>query len=175
MATGAHVLDEVVPRRPHGTRNDLLWSGGAGGLLAGGAMMGWAIAASASAGLPPSRAITLTAATFLGRDALEGGVQTVLAGALLWFVVSVALALVFGAVIPRDFPFGSAAILGVGYSFFVLAFMTSSLLPRVNTLMLDEMQEMGGAWVLAYAVFGVGLAFVPLLRRRRGRGEPGAT
>jgi hypothetical protein len=36
----------------------------------------------------------------------------------------------------------------------------------VNPVMEAGMHETGGAWVLAYAVFGVALGLVPALRRR---------
>ena len=48
----------------------------------------------------------------------------------------------------------------------MLAVVTSVVLPRVNPLMRAVMVETGGAWVLAYAVFGVMLGFIPVFRRR---------
>jgi hypothetical protein len=44
--------------------------------------------------------------------------------------------------------------------------MTTSVLPSVNPTMRAEMPAMGGAWVLAYGVFGVALGVIPMLRRR---------
>jgi hypothetical protein len=138
-------------------------------------MLAWMVAASALADLSPARPLSLTAATF-SRDAVEGGLATALVGALIWAAVSVALALLYGAFMPRDFPFVSAAIIGVGYAFVVLGVAASAVLPRVNPAMRAAMPEIGGAWVLAFAAFGVALGVIPVLRRRwpgRGAEAPG--
>jgi hypothetical protein len=165
MRTEARVERMAVEREP-AARNEQRYAGIAGGLFAGGAMMAFVAAAAAAAGLPPTRPLELAAATFAGRAALEGGVVVLLAGALLWAVVSAALGLLYAAVVPADFPLPSAAMVGLGYSFFLIAIVTPVVLPRLNPVMRAEMPEMGGAWVLAYGVFGVALAIVPWLRRR---------
>jgi hypothetical protein len=156
---------------------DLLRAGSVAGLFAGGVMLVWAGAGAALAGLPPFRPLALSAATFLGEGAEGPG--ALLLGALLWAAMSVALTLLFAAFVPRDYPFVSAALLGVGYSFVVLAVMASQVLPRLNPTMRAAMPESGGAWVLAYAAYGVALGVVPMLRRRwsssgRGRAEAAA-
>lgn len=160
MASGARVIQDVATERELVARSDLLVGGVVGGLLAGTAMLAWCVAAGGVA-----RPLELAAAAFFGSDALEGGAAVLVAGGLLWAATSVALALPFAWVVPRDFPFASAAIMGIGYSFFAMAFATSVVLPRVNPLMRAEMPETGGAWVLAYVVFGVGLGLIPRLRR----------
>lgn len=166
MASDARVVDQIAIERQPAARDDLVSAGIAGGLFAGAVMMAFAAVAAASGGLPPSRPLELVAATFAGRAALEGGVTVLLAGALLWAAVSAALGLLYAGVVPRDFPFASAALLGLGYSFFLVGIMMSVVLPRVNPVMRAEMPAMGGAWVLAYGVFGVALAGIPMLRRR---------
>jgi hypothetical protein len=166
MATNARVIDQVAIERQAAARNDLLYAGITGGLFAGAAMMAFAVIAAASAGLTPSRPLELVAATFVGRAALEGGAIVLFSGALLWAAVSAALGLLYAVVVPSNFTFSSAAVMGVGYAFFLIAIMTTSVLPRVNPTMRAEMPEMGGAWVLAYAVFGVALAVIPMMRRR---------
>jgi hypothetical protein len=166
MARDAHVVDRAAIERQPAPRNDLLYAGAVGGLFAGAAMMGFAVVAAVSGGLSPSRPLELVAATFVGRAALDGGANMLLAGALLWAAVSAALGLLYAALVPREFPFSSSAMMGVGYSLFLVGIMTSAVLPRVNPVMRAEMPEMGGAWVLAYAVFGVALGVIPSLRRR---------
>lgn len=146
---------------------ELVRAATAAGLVAGAAMLVSAGAGAALAGLPPSRPLALTAAA-VARDG-AGGLGTLLLGALLWAGVSVALALLFATFVPRDFPFASTALLGVGYAFAVLAVTTAAVLPRVNPEMRAAMSESGGAWVLAYAAFGVALGLVPVLRRRWSR------
>jgi hypothetical protein len=87
------------------------------------------------------------------------GARTTLAG------VAIALALCYAALIPRSFPFVSAAVVGVGYSFVVVAVMTTMVLPSVNPAMRAAMLETDGAWVLAYAAFGLALGSVPWFRQ----------
>jgi hypothetical protein len=159
MATTAQRLWGIHPRPALRVRHDLLVASVVGGLLAGAAMIAFAAAA------PASRPLALAGATFYGPAALDGGVHVLVAGALLWAAVSALLAFPYGAVVPRDFPFGSAALLGVGYSFGMVV-VVSYVLPGVNPVMQAGMHETGGAWVLAYAVFGVALGLVPALRRR---------
>jgi hypothetical protein len=166
MATDARVLNQVAIERQAAARSELLYAGITGGLFAGAAMMAFAVIAAASGGLTASRPLELVAATFLGRAALEGGAMVLLSGALLWAVVSAALGLLYAVVVPRNFEFSPAAVMGVGYSFFLIAIMTTSVLPSVNPTMRAEMPAMGGAWVLAYGVFGVALGVIPMLRRR---------
>jgi hypothetical protein len=162
----AAIERERAVRREPAARNDLPIAGVAGGLLAGAAMVAWAAASGAVAGLPPSRPLELAAATFAGREALAGGPGVLVSGALLWAAVSAALGLLFATLVPRDFPFMSAAILGVGYSLVVLALAASVVLPRVDPVMREEMPAAGGSWVLAYVAFGIVLGLVPPLRRR---------
>jgi hypothetical protein len=168
------VAHDVVPAnaaigaRERSASHDLLAAGVAGGLLAGAAMLASITASAALAGRSLAQPLQLTAATVLDRGALDGGAGAVALGLLLWAVVSVALAVLFGAMLPRDFPFVSAAALGVAYMFFVIALATSFVLPRVNPVMREEMPPMGGAWVVAYALFGLVLGVVPVLRRRFG-------
>lgn len=165
-AHGAHVADGTAFPRERAAVNDLLVAGTVVGLLAGGVMLAIAVGGAAWSGLPPRRPLELTAATLLGKDALEGGAPALLLGALSWTVVSVLVALLFAVMLPRDFPFGSAAMLGAAYSWVVLVVATSVALPSLNPVMREGMVETGGAWVLAYSAFGVTLGLVPLVRRR---------
>jgi hypothetical protein len=169
MAIDTRVLERDLRSRsdPGGDRE--LLAGVTGGLLSGAAMLAWLAASAASAGLPATRPLALAAATFLGEDAVDGGAGAVLLGALLWAVVSVVFALPWTLLVPRDFPFPSAAILGVGYMLIVLGLTVSWALPAVNPTMRAAMRDLGGAWAIAYGLFGLGLGFVPLLRRRLSR------
>lgn len=155
---------DLAGRRP--AVNDLLLASIAVGLLAGAAMLVCAALGAAMAELPASRPLALTAAMFTDSDALDAGPGALLAGGLLWATVSVGLALLYAPLVPRDFPFVSAAVVGAAYAFFAMAVLTSAVLPRVNPAMRAGMPDFGGAWVLAYAVFGVALGLVPAFRRR---------
>lgn len=152
--------------------NDLLVASIVVGLLAGAAMLVCAALGAAMAELPASRPLALTAAIFTGSDALNAGPGALIAGGLLWAAVSVGLALLYAPLVPRDFPFVSAAVVGAAYAFFAMAVLTSAVLPRVNPVMRAGMPDFGGAWVLAYAVFGVALGLVPAFRRRLVAAQP---
>lgn len=162
-----HHAGTAARPRPHVTRrarsHDLLEAAVVAGLLAGAAMLAWAALSAWAADAPPARPLALAAATFAG-DA--SGLGAVLGGAVVWAAVSVLLALLFGAIIPRDYPFVSAALMGVAYAFVLLGVVTSSALPRWNPDLLAAMVDAGGAWVLAFAAFGVALGVLPSLRRR---------
>jgi hypothetical protein len=145
--------------------NHFLYAGVIGGIAAGAAMLAFLVANAAREDLHPLRPLALTAAMFAGEAAEPGPGSLVLAG-LLWAVVSVGLALLYTALVPSYFPFASAAMLGVGYVFFVLVAMNSWVLPSLNPQMRDAQHDTGGAWVLAYFVFGVALGFIPAMRRR---------
>lgn len=166
MASDARVLGFGSIGQERTRQHELLRATVAGGVLAGAAMLAWAALTAAFLGLPAARPLELAGSTFFGAEALEGGPAVLLAGALVWVVVSIGLALPFAAAVPRDFPFAQGAVMGVGYSFVVLAVMSTVVLPRLAPVMRAEMPEMGGAWVLAYVVFGIALGLVPPLRRR---------
>ena len=175
MRHAGYFDEAAVSSRPRAV-SDLVVGGAGAGSLAGAAMLLWATVSAAFLDLSPAHPLELTGATFIGSEALDG-VPAMLYGLLLWAVVSAALGIVYAALIPRDFPFDGAALLGVGYSFVVLAMMTSVVLPGVNPDLHAELPAMGGSWVIAYVVFGVLLGLAPVLRRsaaRRGRAPFGA-
>ncbi|HYG66909.1 MAG TPA: hypothetical protein VD838_04590 [Anaeromyxobacteraceae bacterium] len=163
-------IPEARVEREHAESDGLVRAGVVTGLLAGTLMLAWAMAGAALADLPATRPLAATAATF-GGDAATIGPGGILAGALIWAGVSVALALLFAMFVPADFPFGSAAPIGVGYAFAVLAVMAGAVLPRVNPDMRRAFAESGGAWVLAFTVFGVSLGLLPAIRRRLASGR----
>lgn len=141
------------------------------GLIAGAAMLLVVAAAGVRADHAPWHPLALAASTF-ARDAIAGGAGHLAVGALLWAVVSVALALLYASFVPRDHPFASAAAIGVGYATAVLGLMASIVLPRVNPAMRAAWAAAGGAWVVAFAIYGVALGLVPLLRRRWSAAAP---
>jgi hypothetical protein len=162
----SQVADAAGFARGRPAVNDLVVAGVVAGLLAGAAMLACAAVGAVMAELPPSRPLALAAAMLTGGDAQDAGAGAVAAGGLLWAIVSVALALPYASLLPRDFPLVAAAVVGASYAFVAMAVVTSVVLPRVNPAMRAGMTEFGGAWVLAYAVFGIGLGLIPTLRRR---------
>lgn len=155
------------PIRPEGERDPDRGPARAGiavGLVAGGAMLAFAAAAAVHADHAPWRPLALAASTF-SDAALDGGPLHLAVGALLWAAVSVGLALLYASFVPRDHPFASAAVIGVGYATAVLGVMASIVLPRVNPAMREAWAAAGGGWVVAFAIYGVALGLVPLVRR----------
>jgi hypothetical protein len=163
-----HTVNAADFSRERHKPNDVVSAGVTGGMVAGGAMLAFLTANASRADLPPLRPLALTAALFSGEGSRLGTESLVLAG-LLWAAVSVALALLYAVLVPRDFPLVSAAMVGIGYVFFVLVAMTSWVLPVLNPAMRAGIQRTGGAWVLAYFVFGAALGIIPALRRRIAR------
>jgi len=152
-----------------GGRELVVGAGAAG--LAGGLAMAVVLAIGGAIGdadvVAQLRAVGLT---FLGPDAADAGAALLAWGLLLHLVVSVLLAIVFAWILPVGFPFGSAAVVGIGYAWVVMAITTSAFLPAVNPTLRDEMTALGGTWVLAHAAFGLALGLGPRLRQRLGAG-----
>lgn len=146
-----------------------LASGVVSGLL-GGAVMALFLAAAASAagmtGLQPLEAI---GATFLAADSPGGGPGPALYGALLHALTSVGLGLVFAALVPRDLPPVCAAMVGIGYAMFAAGIMASLVVPAVNPEFRTAAQPIGGAWVMAHALFGAALGLSYALQHRTSR------
>ena len=165
-AHGAGVVDHADLAGGRPAVNNLLVSGALAGLLAGTAMLAFAALGAAMSELPASHPLRLTAALFTDSGLAEAGPGALVAAGLLWAAVSVGLALLYAPLVPRDFPFVSAAVVGAAYALVAMAVVTSAVLPRVNPVMRAGMTDSGGAWVLAYAVFGVVLGLVPGLRRK---------
>lgn len=147
-----------------------LGSGIVGGLLGGAAMALFMSAAASAAGLPAWQVLRAVGTTFVGAGSL-GGTGQVLYGAALHGLVSAAVGLAFAGAVPRDFPPGSAAVLGLGYAFFLAGIMASLVIPAVNPGFREQVQPVGGAFVVAHALYGVVLG---LWHARGGRTGPGA-
>jgi hypothetical protein len=50
-----------------------------------------------------------------------------------------------------------------------MAIMTSYVYPAANPVLDEQLHSFGGAWVIARALFGAALGFVPWYRRRLAR------
>ena len=96
---------------------------------------------------------------------MESDIAALLYGVALHFAMSMALGILFTAILPGDFPAGTSSALGLGYGLIAAAVMTSAVLPEVNPLMRERMPDLGGAWVIAHGLFGLALGVAPPLRR----------
>lgn len=147
------------------TATGVIVSGALMGALGGALMAAFLMIDAALEKTDPVLPLELFGATLVGPEALGGGSAAVLPGVLLHLLVSAALGVPFAALVPNDFPTGSASVLGVGYAFVIMALMTSYVIPAANPLLEEHLHSFGGAWVIARAIFGATLGFIPWLRR----------
>jgi hypothetical protein len=147
----------------------ILVPGLAAGVLGGLAMAAWMMASAAYEGLEPLAPLLPFGETFAGSEPRGPGYGNLLLGLAFHFAMSAFVGVLFTAILPRTFPPGSAAVVCVGFTFVVMAFMSSLILPAVNPALREDMPRLGGSWVLAHAAYGatVGVAAQRLRQRRR--------
>ena len=139
---------------------EVLVAGALAGALGGAVMLVALIIDAVLHGSSPWARLQLLGAPFPG-----SGVD-VPAGVVVHLLVSAALGVPFAAFVPRDFPTGAAMVMGIGYAFAVLALMTSCVYPAANPVLDEHLPSMGGAWVIARALFGAVTGLAPWFRRR---------
>ena len=142
------------------------------GLLGGFAMLALLALCAGATGLGWLHPIGAMGAT-IGTS----GTGAVVAGTALHLAVSGVLGIPLAAVLPDDFPPGSAAVVGAAYGILVAAVMTSLVVPAVSPGFRTAIQPAGGSWTLGHVVFGATLAVALALRRRaslRAAERPGA-
>jgi hypothetical protein len=147
-------------------RHDVVASGTAAGLAGGVVMMLLITVSAALAGMPALHPLGVIGASLLGPEALDGGPAHVAYGTILHVLVSCSFGVLFAAMIPRDFPVASAAMVGAGSAILIIGVMMSLVVPPINPMFRSEMQPIGGTWVIAHAAFGATLGLAPALRRR---------
>ncbi len=136
--------------------------------VGGGVLMGiWLMLVTAAGGMGFLAPLKLIAATFYGQNAMTGGGVVALAGLVLHVIVSLVFGVIFAVLIIRAAPaigpsWGSAILYGA----VTWALMTFVVLPVVDPLMRSTVATMPLAWFAAHILYGVGLAYTPILRRR---------
>lgn len=143
------------------------------GAAAGVAMAAFMMAAAAFDGADPLAPLWPMRSVF-SDVARERTAATFLLGVASHLGFSALVGLAVTALLPRGYPLGASAMLGVGAALFVMAFMTSLVLPALNPTMRAAMPRFGGAWVLAHGVWGVTLGLVAQAIRHRGTARVGA-
>ena len=126
------------------------------GLLAGAVMAAFMVAAASGAGMPPAELPKAIGTTFVGAGAL-GETALIVYATALHALASVVVGLAYAAVVPRDLPPASAAVLGLGYALFVAGIMASLVLPTVNPGFLEHVQPVGGSVVIGHVLYGIAL------------------
>lgn len=154
-------------RRQEGRSKNAVWKAGVlAGIVGAVLKVGFMVVAAVVHGKPPLQPLRPLGATFRGEDAVLGGPGSFLYGLAVLVLVSAAFGLLFAALLPPDYEPAGTAMIGMGYGLFLMAVLTSSVLPEVNPLLRARMPALGGSWVLAAAIWGAALGFVPTLRRR---------
>lgn len=138
----------------------LVFAGPVAGLAGGVVMAASLVLFAVALGGEPTAALEPMGATFAGADVPDGGAGRLPFGLFLHLAVSALFGLLFGSVLPRAFPPGNAALLCVGFAFFVLGVMTSVVVPAVNPVLEDRFHDHGGSWVVAHALFGATAGYV---------------
>jgi uncharacterized membrane protein YagU involved in acid resistance len=143
-----------------------LEAGAVAGLLGGALMAGWAIIAALISGQGAVAPFALFGATFVGVEALLRGPEAVVLGVVLHVCTSVFFGVVFAAIVGRESAQSFAAYAGVLFGIAVLLFMTFVITPVIDPVLRERVPMMRGAWVIQHVLYGLGVAWVPWLRRR---------
>lgn len=156
---GAGISPRPIPR-------DSLWQGGAlTGITAGLIMALIAMIFGYVMGMDFWLLPKMIAATFLGADALTGGVGSVILGLIVHLVVAAAYGILFAFLTPRITSPSSDFGLGIAYGVIIWAVMTFIVLPLFNDLMRERVALIPFTWFINHLVFGASLAMTPYFER----------
>lgn len=166
------VPERAIAAREGGAfrRHELLSAGVGAGLLGGLLMLVTVMVGASNAGIGALAPLAAVGSTFFGPEALAFGAR-VTYGVVLLALAASAFGAVFVALVPREMSPACAAGLGAGYALFVVGLMMSAVVPWVNPTFRDDMQVVGGTWIIAHGLYGAVLGLAPVLRRALA-GEP---
>jgi hypothetical protein len=140
-------------------------SGALAGVIGGMIMAGIAMVDSSVKGLGFFLPTKLIAATFLGIDAISGGVGTIALGIGVHVVVAAALGLLYSFLIVSNTPAISAFLGGLFYGTGIWFLATYMVLPAVNPVFSDAITANQAPWFIEHLVFGGLMLLVPILNR----------
>ncbi|MDQ3263568.1 MAG: hypothetical protein M3Y59_07915 [Myxococcota bacterium] len=109
--------------------------------------------------------LKMIAATVAGAGAMRGGVGMILLGLMLHMIMSVALGVIFAALVPARWSAGVLGAVGGLFGLAVFLVMTWLVLPWANPLMFQNVNL--GIFFIAHLVFGVSLGLVVSSGRER--------
>jgi hypothetical protein len=147
-----------------------------GGMVAG--MIGgcfvalWSMASAAIAGYGLLFPFNMMGATFGGPEALIGNAGVMLWGLSVHLVVSVILGILYAFMVRPEVQNMTSLFGGIVYGMAVLAVMTYVVLPWANPILHQRVWMMPTSWFFIHAVFGIGVASVPMLERHLGNPSP---
>lgn len=144
---------------------EVLASGAVAGLIGGAAMMLFLMLDLGGLGLGFLAPFAYIAAFVLGPKALVYGAGALILGGLIHVAVSVALGVIFSALVPRDTGGGPALSYGLTAGLLALVFMTFVILPWADPTLFARVGYFQISWLFGHVLFGIGLSFAPSLRR----------
>jgi hypothetical protein len=106
------------------------------------------------------------AATFMGVEAIIGGVGTVLLGLAIHLAVSAAWGAAFSLMLAPNSSTGSAIGWGIAYAVGIWLVMTYVALPFFDPVMSDRVALYSGWWFALHLVYGAVLGITPELAER---------
>jgi uncharacterized membrane protein YhhN len=142
-------------------------AGAAGGVLMAAAAMIHAAVTGAGVLFP----VRLIGASFGGPLALVDGADALVFGLALHLLTSMLFGMLFAVIVDRATTPGVAVLAGVAFGIGVLALMTFVVVPMVNPTMQARIPLMPGMWFTMHALYGLGLALAPSLRRQIRKDE----
>lgn len=147
-------------------KRDSAIAGAEAGLISGLVMMLALMVYTAALGEGFFFPLQQVAATFLGVEALIGGVGTILLGAAIHFAVAAAWGIGFGLMVPPVTSSSSAAGWGAIYAVGVWLVMTFVALPVFDPVMSDRVALYSGWWFASHLLYGAVLGLTPELTQQ---------
>lgn len=144
------------------------------GLIGGCFVALWSMASAASAGYGFMFPFNLLGATLEGPQALIGGTGVVLWGLSVHLAVSVILGILYAFMVRPEVQNITSLFGGIVYGMAILAVMSYAVLPWANPVLHQRIWMMPTSWFFTHALFGLGVASVPMLERRLGKPAPPA-
>ncbi|MFP5385581.1 MAG: hypothetical protein ACLGHN_05840 [Bacteriovoracia bacterium] len=149
------------------TSKVLVYGGATGGMVAGLTMAIVSMLMNAFAGAGFFAPVKLIAVTFLGPDAVDGGVFSILIGLVIHLFNSAILGIIFAYIAKNIHSRGAFMATGVLFGIVVWVVMTYLVLPVANEVMLNQVNQTPVRWFVNHIIFGLALSIVPYFERRK--------
>jgi hypothetical protein len=152
---------------PHGVARffEVLHAGVVAGAAAGAGMLLWLMTYGLF-GLGLLTPVKLIGATFYGQAALGPGLGAAIVGVILHMTMSVALGVLFAAIVPREADPFTAVLGGLVYALLVWTVTSFVLIPVANPVMRANLDAVSLPWFGAHVVYGCALGLVQQLESR---------
>jgi hypothetical protein len=121
----------------------------------------WAVLTSVWHGLGLMASFESIGATFLGPNATNYGLFSILYGMLIHGLTAAALGILFCALLPPNATSGYATAVGLGFGVAVLLAMTFIITPVANPVLRHTVSSIPKSWAIQHILFGITLGLVP--------------